>query len=57
MVEPLGSDTLVHFTLGDAALTARMPPEMKPAPNEELKIGLDPSKVHLFDVTTERSIQ
>ncbi|HCV71647.1 MAG TPA: glycerol-3-phosphate ABC transporter ATP-binding protein [Agrobacterium sp.] len=57
VVEPLGSDTLVHFTLGDAALTARMPPEMKPAPNEELKIGLDPSKVHLFDVTTERSIQ
>ncbi|MCZ7886899.1 MULTISPECIES: ABC transporter ATP-binding protein [Agrobacterium] len=56
VVEPLGSDTLVHFSLGDAALTARMPPHLRPAPNEELKIGVDPSKVHLFDAATERSI-
>jgi len=56
VVEPLGSDTLVHFSLGDAALTARMPPQLRPAPNEELKIGVDPSKVHLFDAATERSI-
>ena len=56
VVEPLGSDTLVHFSLGDAALTARMPPQLRPTPNEELRIGVDPSKVHLFDATTERSI-
>ena len=56
VVEPLGSDTLVHFSLGDAALTARMPPQARPVPGETMKIGVDPSKVHLFDAQTERSI-
>ncbi|UXS04993.1 ABC transporter ATP-binding protein [Agrobacterium tumefaciens] len=56
VVEPLGSDTLVHFTLGDAALTARMPPQERPVPGQIMNIGVDPSKVHLFDAQTERSI-
>lgn len=56
VVEPLGSDTLVHFALGDATLTARMPPQMRPRAGERLTIGLDPSKIHLFDAATERAI-
>ncbi|QFY63848.1 sn-glycerol-3-phosphate ABC transporter ATP-binding protein UgpC (plasmid) [Rhizobium grahamii] len=56
VVEPLGSDTLVHFAMGDATLTARMPPEVRPTVGETLTVGIDPSKIHLFDATTERAI-
>jgi multiple sugar transport system ATP-binding protein len=56
VVEPLGSDTLVHFSIGGETLTARMPPEMRPQVGADLRLGLDPTKVHLFDAATERVI-
>jgi multiple sugar transport system ATP-binding protein len=57
VVEPLGSDTLLHFAVGNEMLTARMPPDMRPQAGHDVKIGIDPSKVHLFDVATEQAIQ
>jgi multiple sugar transport system ATP-binding protein len=56
VVEPLGSDTLVHFAIDGEMLTARMPPNMRPQPGEMLKIGIDPAKLHLFDAKTERAL-
>ena len=56
VVEPLGSDTLVHFSLGDAVLTARMPPSVRPQVGETLRTSVDPSRVYLFDAETERAI-
>ncbi|NTE88028.1 ABC transporter ATP-binding protein [Agrobacterium rubi] len=56
VVEPLGSDTLVHFAIGGETLTARMPPETRIKAGETLKIGVDPAKIHLFDAETERAI-
>ena len=56
VVEPLGSDTLIHFALGSSNLTARVAPEMRPSPGETLSIGVDPSRVHLFDAATERAL-
>ncbi len=56
VVEPLGSDTLVHFQLGGDVLTARMPPDVRTHAGEEIRIGVDPSKVHLFDTATQRAI-
>ena len=56
VVEPLGSDTLVHFSLGDAVLTARMPPNVRPSVGEMLKTSVDPARVYLFDAETERAI-
>ena len=56
VVEPLGSDTLVHFTVGPSTLTARVAPDMRPTPGETLPIGVDPSRVHLFDAATERAL-
>jgi multiple sugar transport system ATP-binding protein len=56
VVEPLGSDTLIHFALGSSMLTARVAPEMRPNPGETLSIGVDPSRVHLFDAATERAL-
>ncbi|API55392.1 glycerol-3-phosphate ABC transporter ATP-binding protein (plasmid) [Rhizobium leguminosarum] len=56
VVEPLGSDTLVHFAVGNETLTARMPPETRVTAGETLKIGVDPAKIHLFDAATERAV-
>jgi multiple sugar transport system ATP-binding protein len=56
VVEPLGSDTLIHFAVGDSTLTARVAPEMRPRPGETLSIGVDPSRIHLFDAATERAL-
>jgi len=56
VVEPLGSDTLVHFTLGNDVFTARLPPQMRPVPNSEIHLGFNPEKIHLFDVTSERAL-
>src|SRR3989337_792522 len=56
VVEPLGSDTLIHFALGQSTLTARVAPEMRPSPGESLSIGVDPSRIHLFDAATERAL-
>jgi multiple sugar transport system ATP-binding protein len=56
VVEPLGSDTLIHFVLGPSTLTARVAPEMRPNPGEDLTIGVDPSRIHLFDAATERAL-
>jgi multiple sugar transport system ATP-binding protein len=56
VVEPLGSDTLVHFTLGGANLTARVEPKMRPQPGEMLSLAIDPARIHLFDPQTERAL-
>ncbi|MCB8819692.1 ABC transporter ATP-binding protein [Microvirga rosea] len=56
VVEPLGSDTLIHFAVGSSTLTARVVPEMRPSPGEILEIGVDPSRVHIFDAGTERAL-
>lgn len=57
VVEPLGSDTLIHFAVGNEMLTARMPPEIRVKAGETLKIGVDPAKIHLFDAATERAVR
>ncbi|WP_027487519.1 ABC transporter ATP-binding protein [Allorhizobium undicola] len=53
VVEPLGSDTLLHFSLGGATVTARLPPAFRPAPGEMVRLGIDPGKLHLFDAAGE----
>jgi multiple sugar transport system ATP-binding protein len=56
VVEPLGADTLVHLQVGEAVVTARMAPEVRPAPGETISIAMDPARLFLFDAATERAI-
>ena len=56
VVEPLGSDTLVHFALGEAMLTARMPPSFRVDPGRKFHVGVDPAQIHLFDAASEKAI-
>ncbi len=52
LVEPLGSDTLVHFRLAGTGYVARVPPEIRPRPGDTLTLGIDPARAHLFDPDT-----
>ena len=56
LVEPLGSDTLVHFDVDGAPVTARVEPNFRPKVGEKLPIGFDPARVHLFDPASERAV-
>jgi multiple sugar transport system ATP-binding protein len=57
VTEPLGADTLVHFVVGGESMTARVAPEMRPAPGEHLTIGYDRSRVHLFDAGSGAALE
>jgi multiple sugar transport system ATP-binding protein len=56
VVEPLGSDTLIHFKFAETVLNARMPPELRPEPGSVLVVGIDPRRMHIFDAETERAL-
>jgi multiple sugar transport system ATP-binding protein len=56
IVEPLGSDTLVHLEIAGGTLTARLPPEARPSVGETIEVGIDADKPHLFDVETGRAL-
>jgi multiple sugar transport system ATP-binding protein len=52
LVEPLGSDTMVHFDLGGISAISRVDPALKPKVGDRLALGLQPNRVHLFDAAT-----
>ncbi len=56
LVEPLGSDTLVHFRVADTGYVARVPPEPRPRVGDQLTLAIDPARAHLFDPQTGAAI-
>jgi ABC-type sugar transport system ATPase subunit len=54
MVEPLGSDTLVHLDAGGVSLVAKVPGIPSLASGTRVGVQVDPAHVHLFDVTGVR---
>ena len=54
LVEPLGSDTLIHFDVAGAAAIARVDPSLKPRLGERLSLLPQAGKGHLFDAATGR---
>ncbi len=57
LVEPLGSDTLIHFDVAGTAAIARVDPAMKPKVGERLSLLPQPDKIHLFDTATGQVLQ
>ena len=57
LVEPLGSDTLIHFDLAGASAIARVDPSLRPKVGEILSLRPQPGKTHLFDSTDGRVLQ
>ncbi len=56
MSETLGADTLVHGTVGDAQVTARLPGAATYAPDSLLAFGSKPEHTLLFDAGTGKRI-
>ena len=52
LVEPLGSDTLIHFEVAGAVAIARVDPALKPKPGELLSLMPRLDKTYLFDAAT-----
>jgi len=57
LVEPLGSDTLIHFDLAGASAIARVDPSLRPKVGEVLCLRPQPGKTHLFDSSNGRVLQ
>ncbi len=57
LVEPLGSDTLIHFTLAGVKTVARVNPELRPKVGDELKLAAQSGKAHVFDKASGKAIR
>jgi len=57
LVEPLGSDTLIHFTLGDVAAIGRVSPDLRLKPGDRVNLAPAAGKVHLFDAESGEVIR
>jgi multiple sugar transport system ATP-binding protein len=56
VVEPLGSETLVHLDLGDASVIASAPGKVVPRAGERVTVHAQPGSLYLFDVKSERAL-
>ncbi len=54
MVEPLGSETLVHLDAGGATVVAKVPGIPALAPGDRVGVRMEPHHVHLFDASGAR---
>jgi multiple sugar transport system ATP-binding protein len=54
IVEPLGSDTLVHLDAGGAALVAKVQGIPLIRAGDRVGVRIDPNQLHLFDATGAR---
>lgn len=56
VTELMGAETFLYLTIGGKQITARVNPRTSAKPNDDIKVALDASKIHLFDKDTEKVI-
>ena len=56
LVEPLGSDTLIHFDVAGKPAIARVDPDLRLTRGDRLSLRPIPSKIHLFDSESGRAL-
>jgi multiple sugar transport system ATP-binding protein len=56
VVEPLGSEILLDVKTGSNSLVARVEPTVRAKVHEHVKLGLNPERLHFFDMKTEQAI-
>jgi multiple sugar transport system ATP-binding protein len=56
LVEPIGHESIVYATAGSEKLVAIFEPQQAPRVGETITLTVDPTRVHLFDAETERSL-
>ncbi len=56
LVEPIGSEALVHMRAAGEDIVARVEAELRPAVGDAVVVTASPSRVHLFDRETGERI-
>lgn len=56
VVEPMGNEIFLYFTIDASQFVARVPAREKPEPNSIKTLTFDLSKLHFFDPDSEKSI-
>jgi multiple sugar transport system ATP-binding protein len=56
IVEPIGHESIVYATAGDAKLVAIFDPHETPKAGGTIALGVDPTRVHVFDAVSERAL-
>jgi ABC-type sugar transport system ATPase subunit len=55
-VEPMGHEIILHGHAGASDLTARIAPRPLPGPGAEVRLALDPERLHFFDPETRQAL-
>ncbi|MDI3548004.1 MAG: multiple sugar transport system ATP-binding protein [Halanaerobiales bacterium] len=56
VVEPMGSEIYLYLTIDDHSMIARVDVETKAKVGDNIKLGVDTRKMHVFDPETEEAI-
>jgi multiple sugar transport system ATP-binding protein len=56
VVEPLGNEILLNFRVGAAPMVARVDPAVRVKVHENVRLALDPARMHFFDAQTEGAL-
>ncbi len=56
VTEHMGAETYLYLSVDDIPFTARVKPTSTAERGQEIKVCLDPEKIHIFDKATERVI-
>jgi multiple sugar transport system ATP-binding protein len=56
VLEPLGNEILLNFRAGGVPMVARVDPGVRVKAHENIRLALDPERLHFFDAKTEDAI-
>ncbi|MBR4101106.1 MAG: TOBE domain-containing protein, partial [Oscillospiraceae bacterium] len=56
ITELMGAETFLYLDCQGIPITARVSPRTTAKPQDNIKVAIDPNKIHLFDKETERTI-
>ncbi len=56
VIEPLGTELILNFKLGDTIVKAIVPPEISIQPDEVVRLVFPEEKIYLFDKRTGKSV-
>ena len=56
VLEPMGNEIFVYARPGEPVIVARVSPQSLPEPGQPIRLAMDLTKLHFFDVETEKSI-
>ena len=56
ITEMMGAETYLYITCEGIPLTARVDPRSTARPQDNIKVAIDPNKIHIFDKETEKTV-